>query len=478
MCGEQHRRAPQPMLRYPPQPVSPIDGSLSKSSAEIFSWAFRCRRNTILFLLVGQITFSALLMRYSRTNHREDAGPKYRASVAVLATEMLKLPMCLALATFTLGSPRRLVTLLRSDLPTYSTLKCAIPAFAYTIQSNLIFVATANLETPTFQVTYQTKTLFTALFSVLLLQRRLVFSQWIALGLLFLGTLAATDLSSQPPPPPPPPPPWVPKHVHRRQKGFVGDDFSSPAAAAAAAQATYDSPVLGLTCVLIAALLSSASSVYFEMMLKQEPVLYYRDDRAESARGGGGGESGGGGGGGGGGEGGGGGGESGGGRGGEGDIALWLRNLQLSLFALPLAAAAAVVQDGRHIARVGAFTGFDQIVWSVVLINGVGGLLVAATMKYADNIVKCFATALAIIFGTFLSVPIFGFEFSRAFLVGAGLTVFASTLYAWAPVYGSERGSDAKPGLEERSELLTHEHSPAIDPLSDGAELKCSAPAA
>ena len=465
------------MLRYPPQPVSPIDGSLSKSSAEIFSWAFRCRRNTILFLLVGQITFSALLMRYSRTNHREDAGPKYRASVAVLATEMLKLPMCLALATFTLGSPRRLVTLLRSDLPTYSTLKCAIPAFAYTIQSNLIFVATANLETPTFQVTYQTKTLFTALFSVLLLQRRLVFSQWIALGLLFLGTLAATDLSSQPPPPPPPPPPWVPKHVHRRQKGFVNDDFSSPAAAAAAAQATYDSPVLGLTCVLIAALLSSASSVYFEMMLKQEPVLYYRDDRAESARGGGGGESGGGGGGGGGGEGGGGGGESGGGRGGEGDIALWLRNLQLSLFALPLAAAAAVVQDGRHIARVGAFTGFDQIVWSVVLINGVGGLLVAATMKYADNIVKCFATALAIIFGTFLSVPIFGFELSRAFLVGAGLTVFASTLYAWAPVYGSERGSDAKPGLEERSELLTHEHSPAIDPLSDGAELKCSAPA-
>jgi UDP-sugar transporter A1/2/3 len=468
------------MLRYPPQPVSPIAGTRSKSSGEIFSWAFRCRRNTILFLLVGQITLSALLMRYSRTNHREDAGPKYRASVAVLATEMLKLPICLALATFTLGSPRRLVTLLRSDLPTYSTLKCAIPAFAYTIQSNLIFVATANLETPTFQVTYQTKTLFTALFSVLLLQRRLVFSQWMALGLLFLGTLAATDLSSQPPPPPPPPPPWVPKHVHRRQKGFVSDDFSHPtahaeAAAAAAAQATRDSPVLGLTCVLIAALLSSASSVYFEMMLKKEPVLYYRDDRAVSARGGGGAESGGESGGGGGG--GGGGGESGGGGGVEGDIALWLRNLQLSLFALPLAAAAAVVQDGRHIARVGAFAGFDRVVWSVVLINGVGGLLVAATMKYADNIVKCFATALAIIFGTFLSVPIFGFEFSRAFLVGAGLTVFASTLYAWAPVYGSERGTDAKPGLEERSELLTHEHSPAIDPLSDGAELKSSAPA-
>ena len=32
-------------------------------------------------------------------------------------------------------------------------------------------------------------------------------------------------------------------------------------------------------------------------------------------------------------------------------------------------------------------------------------------MKYADNIVKCFATALAIIFGSFLSVPFYTFPF-------------------------------------------------------------------
>ena len=43
---------------------------------------------------------------------------------------------------------------------------------------------------------------------------------------------------------------------------------------------------------------------------------------------------------------------------------------QLGLFALPLAAAAAALQDGRHIARVGGLAGFDWVVWTVVLVSG------------------------------------------------------------------------------------------------------------
>ena len=62
-----------------------------------------------------------------------------------------------------------------------------------------------------------------------------------------------------------------------------------------------------------------------------------------------------------------------------------------------------------------------------------GGLLVAATMKYADNIVKCFAAALAILSGTLLSIPLFGFQPSHTFALGVGLTVVASTIYSSAP---------------------------------------------
>lgn len=54
-------------------------------------------------------------------------------------------------------------------------------------------------------------------------------------------------------------------------------------------------------------------------------------------------------------------------------------------------------------------------------------------MKYADNIVKCFAAALAILSGTLLSVPIFGFELSPIFSLGVACTISASVLYSWAP---------------------------------------------
>ena len=104
--------------------------------------------------------------------------------------------------------------------------------------------------------------------------------------------------------------------------------------------------------------------------------------------------------------------------------------------------------------------------WLVVFINGFGGLLVAATMKYADNIVKCFATALAIISTTVLSVPIFGFVISYVFLAGAGCTVVATTLYAWAPLASAPQpesgsvlagGASARSGLGEKQELLQME---------------------
>eukprot|EP00967_Tisochrysis_lutea_P017875 scaffold20244_cov31-Tisochrysis_lutea.AAC.2 len=91
------------------------------------------------------------------------------------------------------GGLEGFVALVRSEITSQprETLKCAVPALAYTIQGNLLFVALSNLDAPTYQVTYQTKTLFTALFSRLLLGRTLANSQWLALALLFLGTRRA-----------------------------------------------------------------------------------------------------------------------------------------------------------------------------------------------------------------------------------------------------------------------------------------------
>ena len=36
----------------------------------------------------------------------------------------------------------------------------------------------------------------------------------------------------------------------------------------------------------------------------------------------------------------------------------------------------------------GLFHGFTPLVWTIVVVQAVGGLVVAATIKYADNILK------------------------------------------------------------------------------------------
>eukprot|EP00965_Chrysotila_dentata_P038626 1282835-Pleurochrysis_carterae.AAC.1 len=46
---------------------------------------------------------------------------------------------------------------------------------------------------------------------------------------------------------------------------------------------------------------------------------------------------------------------------------------------------------------------------------------------------RCFAAALAIVFSTLLSVPLFHFSLQPVFVAGASCTVVASVLYARAP---------------------------------------------
>lgn len=319
-------------------------------------------RDLVLAMLLLQTTAVVLLMRYSAT--RVVPGvPGYKSTVAVFFAELLKLPFCVCMAGRAVGGIEALKQVLNDEVfgNVRDTLKCAIPAVAFTVQGNLLFVALANLDAPTYQVVYQSKTVFTALASRMLLGRRLKESQWVALVLLCVGGVLVSDLSG----------------AQKNRSSSSGQVNIA----------------VGVAAVLSAAGLSASSSVYFEMMLKK-PVAASPTASAAS---------------------------------------LWLRNIQLGLFATPLAALAISMNDGEFVAERGLLHGFDHVVWIIVGLNGLGGLLVAATMKYADNIVKCFAAGLAILAGTLLSVPIFGFELHGTFLLGVACTISASTVYAWAP---------------------------------------------
>lgn len=67
------------------------------------------------------------------------------------------------------------------------TLKLLIPAGLYTLQNNLLYIALSNLDAATYQVTYQLKILTTALFSVLMLGKKLDSLKWISLLILMAG---------------------------------------------------------------------------------------------------------------------------------------------------------------------------------------------------------------------------------------------------------------------------------------------------
>lgn len=104
-------------------------------------------RTALLVLLVVQSTSAVLLMRYSST--RAVVGPRYLPSAAVMMAEVLKLPVCVSMAAWSVG-PSRLPSLLVSEILSpdgrRATLRCAIPALAFTVQGNLLFVALAHLE--------------------------------------------------------------------------------------------------------------------------------------------------------------------------------------------------------------------------------------------------------------------------------------------------------------------------------------------
>ena len=68
-------------------------------------------------------------------------------------------------------------------------------------------------------------------------------------------------------------------------------------------------------------------------------------------------------------------------------------------------------------------------VFYLIMLNAMGGLLVAVVVKYADNILKGFATSLAIIITCIVSIFLFGFTLSLQFTIGASMVVVTNILF-------------------------------------------------
>ena len=75
---------------------------------------------------------------------------------------------------------------------------------------------------------------------------------------------------------------------------------------------------------------------------------------------------------------------------------ILVRNMQLACLSLPIAAGNAVLRDGATMLSNGIFTGYNLAVIMIITLQAVGGLVVAAVMRYASNVLKCFAVSISI----------------------------------------------------------------------------------
>ncbi|GMT07635.1 hypothetical protein PENTCL1PPCAC_29809, partial [Pristionchus entomophagus] len=162
---------------------------------------------------------------------------------------------------------------------------------------------------------------------------------------------------------------------------FVGVSLVQIDSSSASKISETENPLIGFVCILSACMLSGFAGVYFEKILK-------------------------------------------------GSVSLWMRNIQLALFAIPSSFATIYIQDGSRVAEHGILYGFDAVVWSVVFWFGIGGLSMGACIKYADTISKNFATAVSIILSTIGSIFLFSFYPSFIFVIGAILTIFSVFMYS------------------------------------------------
>jgi UDP-sugar transporter A1/2/3 len=106
---------------------------------------------------------------------------------------------------------------------------------------------------------------------------------------------------------------------------------------------------------------------------------------------------------------------------------VWMRNAQLAFFSVLFGMGGCIFVDGVFWSF---FQGYYSMVWAIIMVQAIGGLIVAVVVKYADNILKGFATAISIVVCGLTSAYLFGFTPSALFFMGSIVVIIATMLYS------------------------------------------------
>ncbi|XP_018011606.1 UDP-N-acetylglucosamine transporter isoform X2 [Hyalella azteca] len=183
--------------------------------------------------------------------------------------------------------------------------------------------------------------------------------------------------------------------------------------------------LLGLLAVLVSCILSSFSGVYFERLVKRSR-----------------------------------------------QTSLLIRNIQLGIFSI-MFGTLSVCNDHRVLWRGGFFQGYTWATWAVIALQAGSGLVVSVTMKYADNILKVFATSVSIVLSALLSTYLLGHSAPTIpFIVGTAIVLGATLLYAVAPTPGAAVSKPSEKSTQQVSPLKETRSPPSYLLVSSPSEYK------
>ncbi|RHX98079.1 hypothetical protein DYB25_012390 [Aphanomyces astaci] len=111
---------------------------------------------------------------------------------------------------------------------------------------------------------------------------------------------------------------------------------------------------------------------------------------------------------------------------------LWKTNIQLAVISVA-ATGLGVTHAAFTTPSFAFFDGYNHFTYGVIGLQACGGLIIAAVVRYSDNVVKNFGTALSLVLSSLLANYLFRTSSPPLFYVG-GLLVVASVF-----VYGDSR---------------------------------------
>jgi UDP-sugar transporter A1/2/3 len=110
-----------------------------------------------------------------------------------------------------------------------------------------------------------------------------------------------------------------------------------------------------------------------------------------------------------------------------------MRNVQLGLFGTIFGLVTVYFSDYEVVSERGFFRGYTSLVWASILVQSGGGLLTACVIKYADNILKGFASSIAIIISCLAANLLFNTKLTGLLMFGTIMVVVSVFLYSYTP---------------------------------------------